>query len=658
MNRWVALVVSVVVCWAAAMACSGSGMPADAPPPPPADCAAPPCLGLNADVPNSIYVGVPGGADTKLYRVDVQPDSFATNGTKNVKNSVKAKPTLVPHLKFDQMTYGGLFGISSFGELVVGGYAKGLGTKSSDYKVDLVGKEQVTAVMKNRSYNGFLFYDDARDSLFFTTIDPDGIVHLIQRAMDGTETELYKGKNLVVFKSNPKKGVGNTLFLHDDIGTHTLDLATHKTSKFADIPFYFMPIGQDGEFWITRKDGVGLQLTKSDQSKSYPLTPYDYTEVYLSPMFFRKDLNEFIFKVNHKEDTSPVVRLNLQDGSLKTLYTGLNPYSGITIFDHVNGRYLSVLKECETPNSATKTTVALQCTSRLAWLGEDGSLQDIVKIDQGVNVWGYNPHNETVLVRDASKLILYSTRDGAKLAELDHVVSGNSINVWPSSTNVTPLFVVFQRPEAAGPWNVGLLSPETWGGVDGKTLAPVALGQVPDNGGDAIYATQHSVHDLKLRSTPAVADPTKPPACVPACVGKECGDNGCGGVCGVCGGEKICNNANQCIEENKKQPAPVISGLASGTVAAVPENTTKKFETPISITSAAGLAAVVFECGDGKIEGVPAFDLVANKNEYKFNIQLSGMKLASMCAISATDSAGQSKQVSFSVTIGSVSFFK
>ena len=35
--------------------------------------------------------------------------------------------------------------------------------------------------------------------------------------------------------------------------------------------------------------------------------------------------------------------------------------------------------------------------------------------------------------------------------------------------------------------------------------------------------------------------------CVPQCNGIECGDDGCGGTCGSCGETMICNDGGQCI---------------------------------------------------------------------------------------------------------------
>lgn len=40
-----------------------------------------------------------------------------------------------------------------------------------------------------------------------------------------------------------------------------------------------------------------------------------------------------------------------------------------------------------------------------------------------------------------------------------------------------------------------------------------------------------------------------PPACTPSCTGKACGDNGCGGSCGTCAGATPqCNASDQCVE--------------------------------------------------------------------------------------------------------------
>jgi len=42
---------------------------------------------------------------------------------------------------------------------------------------------------------------------------------------------------------------------------------------------------------------------------------------------------------------------------------------------------------------------------------------------------------------------------------------------------------------------------------------------------------------------------TPPPVCPLACTGKQCGNDGCGGVCGVCGDGKACDGNGNCVSE-------------------------------------------------------------------------------------------------------------
>jgi len=39
-----------------------------------------------------------------------------------------------------------------------------------------------------------------------------------------------------------------------------------------------------------------------------------------------------------------------------------------------------------------------------------------------------------------------------------------------------------------------------------------------------------------------------PSSCIPSCSGRECGDSGCGGYCGVCSEGKECNSQGQCVQ--------------------------------------------------------------------------------------------------------------
>jgi len=56
--------------------------------------------------------------------------------------------------------------------------------------------------------------------------------------------------------------------------------------------------------------------------------------------------------------------------------------------------------------------------------------------------------------------------------------------------------------------------------------------------------------DYKFGTDPIVSFPsatvTISGICTPNCVGKECGDDGCGGSCGICSSGKVCSNG-QCI---------------------------------------------------------------------------------------------------------------
>jgi len=47
--------------------------------------------------------------------------------------------------------------------------------------------------------------------------------------------------------------------------------------------------------------------------------------------------------------------------------------------------------------------------------------------------------------------------------------------------------------------------------------------------------------------------------CVPDCTGKECGDDGCGGSCGVCDESYYCNGTGQCVETPPAFPQDYVS---------------------------------------------------------------------------------------------------
>jgi len=58
------------------------------------------------------------------------------------------------------------------------------------------------------------------------------------------------------------------------------------------------------------------------------------------------------------------------------------------------------------------------------------------------------------------------------------------------------------------------------------------------NGGSDIADTSEDIPDTRLDGSD-VSDVSD--VCIPSCNGKQCGDDGCGGSCGVCGDNAVCN---------------------------------------------------------------------------------------------------------------------
>ncbi len=63
---------------------------------------------------------------------------------------------------------------------------------------------------------------------------------------------------------------------------------------------------------------------------------------------------------------------------------------------------------------------------------------------------------------------------------------------------------------------------------------------------------------------PTINPPEGPGSCVPKCAGKECGDNGCNGLCGRCSSGKTCEN-NICIIPNCTSVCELESAVVCGT---------------------------------------------------------------------------------------------
>ena len=53
-----------------------------------------------------------------------------------------------------------------------------------------------------------------------------------------------------------------------------------------------------------------------------------------------------------------------------------------------------------------------------------------------------------------------------------------------------------------------------------------------------------------------------PDICIPDCIGKICGDDGCGGTCGKCPAEYMCSEDGQCVADCELACDGLACGLA------------------------------------------------------------------------------------------------
>lgn len=67
---------------------------------------------------------------------------------------------------------------------------------------------------------------------------------------------------------------------------------------------------------------------------------------------------------------------------------------------------------------------------------------------------------------------------------------------------------------------------------------------------------------------PGGAADAGPPGCMPQCDGRFCGPDGCGGVCGVCANDDVCDELGQCVPQGSPLCPPTGSeGTSPGSVA-------------------------------------------------------------------------------------------
>lgn len=158
------------------------------------------------------------------------------------------------------------------------------------------------------------------------------------------------------------------------------------------------------------------------------------------------------------------------------------------------------------------------------------------------------------------------------------------------------------------------------------------------------------------------------PACVPKCDGMVCGDDGCGGKCGVCGdpcipkcdGKKCgddgcggvctCGAGSACVAATGQCGlAPTFIGIDKSAVLEIPKSMTKSFD--LVAKSDVGLSSVTLKCESAQIKAVPIFDPATMAGDvYSFKMQISNVIASGACSITATDTAKQVTSVTFVVT--------
>jgi len=126
--------------------------------------------------------------------------------------------------------------------------------------------------------------------------------------------------------------------------------------------------------------------------------------------------------------------------------------------------------------------------------------------------------------------------------------------VCQSAPNTSPVTTLCKGPSAAA----DAVSADTASAGDGASGADAVGDAVSDQGGgkDVPVASDGGADGGAPLCGDGVCDKGEFNAtcpadckdtCKPACDGKQCGPNGCGGVCGVCGETKACTDAGKCV---------------------------------------------------------------------------------------------------------------
>lgn len=242
-----------------------------------------------------------------------------------------------------------------------------------------------------------------------------------------------------------------------------------------------------------------------------------------------------------------------------------------------------------------------------------------------------------------------------KILETKNVKLG-AVSNYSGGPFTRPYYTVHGDP-VDGKVSVGLVGGNEGLGLSVDKITPLELGTILYEPSSLYGVKVFSIKDTGgKRTTPVVADatpdaqpPPKAPACVANCVGKPCGDDGCGGSCGNCEGGQLCNIDFQCVV---KGSAPKISEVPSFPILTVLKDTVELVKQPTMIESSVGLATISMECGGGAlIIADTAYDPEFHKNAYSFKLQISNVTEATVCQIKAKDTLGQETSKSFQVML-------
>ncbi|MCA9515863.1 MAG: lamin tail domain-containing protein, partial [Myxococcales bacterium] len=205
-------------------------------------------------------------------------------------------------------------------------------------------------------------------------------------------------------------------------------------------------------------------------------------------------------------------------------------------------------------------TVSLETDAH--FLSEHGVYPDFDLAEGGPAPAMRGEHTGSASLSNAQEALTLFWWDGASdlVVDLDYVAWGGTVEgtdktgvVVGSSAYRADTPLSDQRPVAAP-------------GSASVTRCDVTEGAERRSGGNGLGGDDETSEDLDATfQLLAVASPGGPgdcaAACVPACGGAACGDDGCGGSCGSCGGEQVCDDG-ACVTPASSLGLAEVAGFA------------------------------------------------------------------------------------------------